>query len=369
MASGRTGAGRQKLAKAAMAKVNNVSVDITGIAGDTIAKLGSLSQSLGVTYDGNNNILDHTLNDERASHQLHGVISGMNVSINANPRYFDIAAGVYYINGSRIEYTGGTVDTVTVPGGSFATVAIDSGGVAHLHIDEFIPRDHFDTELELTAFSKADANTISRIGDSFFESLQFVKQVFLRFKLFEGTKFFNGTCAITENVTTPLTLDVQGGDISTPNLISKVVPDEQGLLFQTMYRVGGVYTINTTEVSLVDNLQYDNGDLTALGNNQYVTHTLSRSSRTQTYYLTYGNTEYNKPEEAIEAPSNLGKFEGKQGSEIEPLANIVVEKGAAGIAYIIDLRGGVKVTTTSLASAFNDRITALEARVTALENP
>ena len=63
MASGRGSYARQKLAKVAIAKTNTVQVDVEGIAGDTISKLSSLSQGLGVTYDVNNNLVD---NDIRA---------------------------------------------------------------------------------------------------------------------------------------------------------------------------------------------------------------------------------------------------------------------------------------------------------------
>ena len=56
MASGRSSAGKQKLAKAALAKSNRVVIDFGDINNTIISQLGSLSQSLGVTYDGNNNV-------------------------------------------------------------------------------------------------------------------------------------------------------------------------------------------------------------------------------------------------------------------------------------------------------------------------
>lgn len=53
----------KKLAKAALAKSNTVQADLSGISGETVAKLSSLSQSLGVTYDGNNNVDNNSTNN------------------------------------------------------------------------------------------------------------------------------------------------------------------------------------------------------------------------------------------------------------------------------------------------------------------
>ncbi len=127
MASGSSNPNKQLLAKVALAKTNTVQVDVTGIAGDTIDKLSNLSQSLGVSYDGNSVSNNTTANKVNAI-ERHGVVSGMDISVNANPRYFDIASGVYYVNGARVEYAGSTVDTVSIGGGEFASAIIDNGG-------------------------------------------------------------------------------------------------------------------------------------------------------------------------------------------------------------------------------------------------
>ena len=367
MAAGRNNAGRQKLAKAALAKTNSVSVTVDGLAGETVNQVTSMAQSLGIGFNAAGTVvLQNDVNDELNAREWHGVTYGMDVSVNANPRYFNIASGVYYINGNRITYPGGLVDTISVPGGAFASVLITAAGSVELMVNTFPGPDELnDGRLEITAFSKSDVNTIDKVGNSFFTSYDFVKKVYVRHKLFEGTKFDRSAGKV---YTTGLTLGIEGGYINTPNAEVKSIIADASLEGQEIHRVGGVYQIHPQATVVMNNLQYDNGDLTTLSNNKFVSHTVARSSRTDTIYVIIGDTEYSKAEAAIEADYNLGIFEGVTGSEIEPLANVVYEKNATDPIAIVDLRGGIRVTTSSLASVFDSRITALEARVTALEN-
>ncbi len=311
--------------------------------------------------------LSQDLRDEIEATDVHGVVSGMDISLHpTDASKFLIGSGVYYINGTRVEYSGGEVETVTILGGQFASAIIDTGGNVSLLSNTFPSIAQLnDGYLELTAFSKTDVNTINRIGESFFESIDFMKKVYIRHKFFEGTIFSLDAGQIT---TTGLNVNIQGGDINTPDAVTKTITTDTSISGQLIYRVGGVYQIQPEATISLNNTQYDNGDLTALSNNKYVVHTIARSSRTNTVYVIIGDTEYNKEEDAIEADYNLGIFAGVQGSEIEPLANLVIEKDSTTVASIVDLRNGIKVTTTSLATVFDSRLTDLEVRVTALEN-
>lgn len=357
---------KQKLAKVAIAKSNRVVVDIGGIAGDTVNKLNNLSSSLGVSYNSSNAVTNNDTVERLEANRLHGVVEGMTVTINPNPRYFNISIGVYYINGVRKEYSGGTIDTISIGGGSFASAIINSSGQVSLLANTFPTSTQLESKLEITAFSKSSSTVINKIGNSFFMSIDFMKKVYLRHKLFEGTIFAETAGMITESIT-PRQLDISGGELNSPNSDIKEIIADTNIEFQQIYRVGGIYQIETAMTTIINNTQYDNGDLIALDNNKYVVHTLARSSRTDALYLIIGDTEYNKDTDAIDAEYNLGIFASVIGSEIEPIANIVIEKDATSIDYIIDLRNGTKTTTSSLSSAFESRLAELEARVTALE--
>jgi hypothetical protein len=366
MAVGRGVRGSQKLAKVALAKTNSVSVTVDGLASGTVNKVNSMAQSLGIGFNADGtSVTSNAVNDELDAREWHGVTSGMDVSISADPRYFDVASGVYYTNGIRVVFAGATVDTVSVPGGSFASVVIDAVGNFTLNVGSFPTNIDIEAgKLEVTAFSKLDANTIDKIGNSFFTSYDFVKKMYVRAKLFDGTKFTRNAGKV---YSTGLALGLEGGYINTPNAEVKMINAEASVIGQEIYRVGGVYTIRPEGVVSFRNAEFDDGDLTVLGNNKFVVHTVARSSRTDSVYVIIGDTAYNKSEVAIDADYNLGIFEGAVGSEIEPLANVIVEKGGTEPIAIIDLRGGIKVTTSSLASAYESRLNDLEARVLALE--
>jgi len=52
-----------KLAKAALARISNITSGATSI---TDARVSPMAQSLGITFDGNNNVLDNEINDNIA---------------------------------------------------------------------------------------------------------------------------------------------------------------------------------------------------------------------------------------------------------------------------------------------------------------
>ena len=56
----------KKLAKAALAKTNTIQVSIEGDYEDSRQRFNSLSTALGVTYDGNNNVVDEQIVDDVA---------------------------------------------------------------------------------------------------------------------------------------------------------------------------------------------------------------------------------------------------------------------------------------------------------------
>lgn len=342
--------------KIALAKVRRIA---NGDIPTTDPRVNPIAASLGISLNGNlvteNETTDRlddledeivSLGGHNSSHLLHGVLSGMDVSINTDPRYFDIAAGVYYINGTRVQYSGGTIDTLTILGGQFASATIDVSGDVSLMPNLFPTYLELENKLEITAFTKIDPNTIGNIGNSFFVALDFIKKIYLRNKLFEGTIFSRTTGKISINTTNSLQLDIKGGYINTPNAETKEIIEQIGLMAHKMYNISGEYYIDPVSSLLtVDILQYDDGtDLALTPNNKYVTHTLSRSSRTEGIYFTYAKEYFNQQSEAESAEFDLGPFNNSLGSEVEPLAIIIVEQ-ATGIVTIIDIRNSVSRNT------------------------
>lgn len=54
---------RERLAKASLAKTNNLNVTIEGVYEDDRQKFQAMSQDLGIAFDGNNNVLDNQIKD------------------------------------------------------------------------------------------------------------------------------------------------------------------------------------------------------------------------------------------------------------------------------------------------------------------
>ena len=74
----KNGAKGTKLAKAALARINNIT---SGTTGATDQRVSPMAQSLGITFDGNNNVLNNDTNDD---------ISLINAKIDAIAALFEI---------------------------------------------------------------------------------------------------------------------------------------------------------------------------------------------------------------------------------------------------------------------------------------
>lgn len=121
----------QKLAKTALAKNNSLQVTIVGDYEADRQRFQSMAQDLGVTFDGNNNVLDNTIKDNTASNTAHrnttgnphsttiGDISGLQSELDSKLASGDNVSGlvndVGYITGT----TGYTGDVVVITGVDF----------------------------------------------------------------------------------------------------------------------------------------------------------------------------------------------------------------------------------------------------------
>ena len=55
---------RQRIARTALAKSNTVSLEVSGIYETDRQKFQAMAQDLGITFDGNNNVLDNDIKDD-----------------------------------------------------------------------------------------------------------------------------------------------------------------------------------------------------------------------------------------------------------------------------------------------------------------
>lgn len=329
------------------------------------ANLGGVTLSDGmvdgrdVSVDGS--FLDHLIEP------LYGVFDTaeeLMVVNNTDPTKFDLIPFTYYINGVRYHCNGQTGISPGVLPGQFVIVGINSDGLHFAPANQFFqPLDLVD-KLELGGVVVGAGGAISIIGNSHFDADEFMRNQALRTKFVEGTSFIGTAGQIMLNAVNPLQMDIMGGTIVDADSNFKTIVAATNIGAVGIWRTNGSYQIGPVGAPYVINTtQYDGSTgLIAIPNNKFVTHTVARSSRTGTVYFVFGVTVYASLGEAVDAPPFLGVFEGSVGSQIEPLATIVV-KGGGGIQTVVDVRNSTRASvsaTTSTLQTTYDRSTTPE---------
>jgi hypothetical protein len=125
MPIGANDARKQKLAKAALAKANTVSVNVEGVYEDSRQQFNALSQNMGVTYDGNNNVTanqvksDTVLNNTHrtSSNNPHGVTAAQLGLGNGHNGTITVVTSVDFTNETT------TTSTLTITNGIITGVS------------------------------------------------------------------------------------------------------------------------------------------------------------------------------------------------------------------------------------------------------
>lgn len=282
----------------------------------------------------------------------HGIVhqgAGELITINADPSKFDLQAFDYYINGVKYSYAGATgLSTGFVAGDDFLIIGVDENGLVLNPKDTFFTPTDLQTKLEVGGMATADGTNIIAIGNSHFNSDEFIRNLYVWSKFGKKTNFLGTAGAISESAT-PLQIDIAGGSLIDPDLNKEDITGASNIGMVAYYHISGAWELQPKVTPFViDNLQYDNGtDLVTLGNNKWASHTIARSSRTGTVYFIYSQAEYASEGTAIDAPYSLGGFGEELGNEVEPLAKIIIQKSASNINQVIDIRN----LTTSVVSA------------------
>lgn len=306
---------------------------------------GSDIMQVGI-YDVNENgIVDNS--EELQYFKKHGIVAGCVFSVNGiDSNNYDVSSGVYYINGTKYEFSG-VVGRPSLGGaGSFANVHLTSAGIAD-ELGVFVTAAGSATKLEVATYAKQTASAISITGNSKDDSSSIMFDMYRRMKYFDQTKFKNGAGVITASGT-PLKLNIGAGDVNSPGGKFVSISAATNIDIVPLYNVAGVETIHAKELSYaIDNNVYDNGtDLVSVPAGKYVSHTLSRSIRSGTNYLTYGKTTYDYIGAAESAIPDLGIFGNTiEGSFVEPLAIVITREGVPNIIEIVDVRAGREANT------------------------
>lgn len=331
---------------------------------DTTAVWGNISGLLSNQLDLNNELVAIDSKAETLNKSANGVDESTHsdpiITINADTTKFDVKAFTYYINGEKYTYPGGTaVDPGFVVSDNFVIVGVNSAGLVFAPKNTFFTSIDLETTLEIGGIATLNGSDILTVGDSYFHSNEFMRNLYLWSKLAKNTDFIGTAGSISEAVT-PLRLSIAGGEYIDPDLNKETIPPQAEIQSAVLYyRTAGSWTFSAAPVPLtVDALQYDNGtNLDTLGNNRWASHTIARSSRTGTIYFIYSQGEFQNQAEALDAPASIGGFEGMVGNEIEPLAKVIIQKSATSIDTVVDVRGIasniVSASTSTLQTTYD----------------
>lgn len=101
-------------AKAALAKANTVTLNVAGVYEDDRQKFNAVAQDLGITFDGNNNVLDNDIKSDTLDNTTHSNTTGNphNTSIE------DIVGSAGYTGSitvvTSVDFVGESVGTSTI---------------------------------------------------------------------------------------------------------------------------------------------------------------------------------------------------------------------------------------------------------------
>lgn len=296
---------------------------------------------------------------------IHGLdgdsFSGALISVNPDNITFDVAPFSYYVSGVKYFYAGVTGQpTGFTSAGDFIIIGIDSTGLNIKTKNSFFTPSDLDSILEIGGLVTLDGSTIlGVVGDSSFKYNDLQENLYKWAKFGKQTDFIGTAGSIAEG-TTPLRLSIASGDIIDPNLNRELITAQALIDSVLVYKhVAGTWVFEASaNPFFVDNLQYDDGtDLATLGNNKWASHTVARSSRSQTIYFIYSQGQYDNEADAIDAEVSLGGFGTEVGNEVEPLAKIVVQKSSANINTVIDVRNQssniVSASTSTLQTTYD----------------
>ena len=251
---------------------------------------------------------------------------------------YNIKAFEYYIAGKRyISLEQLNVSASFAPGENARVLMVNKDGIFALPANTFPSPDDLVDALEIGAIRTTNGINIDTIGVSSFFINEVFRNLYIWSKFEKRTNYLTNASKVTENAT-PRKLDTASGKMLDSNLNLKTLTTQTQIPVSEVYHISSVYSIRPVTASYSVNVtQFDNGtDLESLGSNKFTGHTLLRSSRTGAFYLVFGLYQRNTQAEAEEDVEQRGIF--TEGSEVDPIAKIIVSQASASIVKIIDIR-------------------------------
>lgn len=259
------------------------------------------------------------------------------ITIDIDTTKYNIAAFEYYILGSKYIQQTVTSTATFAPGESFKIIMVDKDGIYLYPANTFPTPDDLTNSLEVGAIVTTNGVDISNIRNSSFFINEIFRNLYVWSKFVKRTNYLTNAAKITQNAV-PRKLDVQEGKTIDSNMHLDMVYTILQLSVKEVYHVAGVYQIQPSVESYSVNItQFDNGtNLQTTAPNKFITHTLLRGSQTGIFYMVFGLVEYGTADAAKLAPIGRGLF--PEGSDVDPIAQIVIDNQLGIISSIIDVR-------------------------------
>jgi hypothetical protein len=271
-----------------------------------------------------------------------GIISGGEVTLNANTTLIDISAAVYYIQGVKYTYAGATGLSSSIGAGqSSRRFGLTTTGLVN-------QQSNFTSAQKQTILPIARVQNVQGATGS---GQTLNPPIDTRFLISEegynqrlwqeeaiGVLYYTGGI-ITESGTA-LQLNESSGSFYDAQRKKQNITGSSNIEAIKVYHVAGVDTYSTKATLVVPNTQYDNGtDLVTAANNKWLNHTLLKSPREgNEFFLVYSNAEYTSQATAEAALPSYGVFANQATSGLIAVAQLIIQKSASSIARIKDIR-------------------------------
>lgn len=275
-----------------------------------------------------------------------GVMEGGKLSTSA-PLQVDVAPGFGYLEiepQTYKKYEWGAIN-ITVPVSNVLYIYIDPTNI--LQHSTSLPDTRYNILLGRVVTSSTDILFIENTGQLAEHATNLIED-FNRKAL--GAVYHTGS-TVTENNTTPFSLDVSSGQyyLSANKIL---LAGGTSVNFISYYRDGlGDWILNTTNI--VDNSQYDDnsGVLQNITSGYYVKHSLYAvgSGPFEKYMLVYAQTEWSTL--LLAQQSELPLPPNYFNESIVPIAAIIVQEGASLITQIRDIRPTIAFRSESINAA------------------
>tara|TARA_R110002094_G_scaffold201798_2_gene173201 strand:+ start:3731 stop:6115 length:2385 start_codon:yes stop_codon:yes gene_type:complete len=345
-------------------------------------KCADIASISGVAYS-NSGVLEQRIDERR----WQGVISGLELSINSsNSGLYDVAAGVAYVSGIRLEVPEQIgVDPLFLPGSGtgcglqVAFIGLNFDGSLDSSIDAIHTHDDQATLIDLgllTAWDPATPNSgLIQLAHTERQDILNIDYNRISWVEFAVGAVVSSGIIVSDNGS--LTLAVSDGVFYDRHQNRHLHELDVPLDFFEIYRGSdGVYRVQA-ETTLVNNTQYDSGfGLTNITGSRWVSHTLWFDIVRDLHFMVISNDQYSSLQLAQEAPLNPGCI--VDFANVIPIAQVIIQRSQTVISgntgRIIDRRpiigardsGGVLSTTaTTLQQAYENSTPGAEITLTA----